>query len=246
MLIWIISGVVIGLLLLCLIFMIRHFHDSPSCSIMNDEKYRVIIGRSVHRDFEGVWEQLLEILDGIREQTRRSAPSAAQYDFQLVNTFFEAGKDVYNRCLNVQKTIRDIWVNKKYTKDFYFFVALHYASRSVGQILGAQYNHLKIFYDECSTLCSSAEQRLESLRKEHLEAEDMEKRRELNRDMDKMRKQVEEMSNLKTQFGEILHLYQIRIERQNYDTLQRSNFIGSSFKRQGPDWRESMTLHVKH
>ena len=62
---WGIATAIILMIIICLVFMIRHFYDSPAYSMADEVKYRNALCISVRRDFEGAMEQLLELLDAL-------------------------------------------------------------------------------------------------------------------------------------------------------------------------------------
>lgn len=242
---WGIGMAVVLLLFICLIFMIKHFHDSPACSMAEDAKYRSALCNSANRDFRASLEQLLEITDDIQECTQQGMPQAGG-DLDATNGFYRSAKDIYNKCLQVEKTVREIWSNPKYTKDFYFFVGLHYVSRNMCNILSAEQRNLKHFLEACASAQEMAEQMEEQLRAEQESAEEFEHRRQLRSQIEEQRQAIRDLDSLKSRFREILTIYTDRIEKQGMETTKRADFIATHFKKLGPDWRMTMNLHPRH
>lgn len=241
---WGIGALIVLLLFICLIFMIRHFYDSPACSMAEDTRYREILCNSAHRDFKASLKQLLEILDGIQENTRHAIPQAgAGYD--ATNQFYKAAKDIYNKCLQLEKTIREIWSNPKYTKDFYFFAGLHYTSRYLGNILVTEHQNLVHFLQACASAQETTEQTIEQLRAQRDEAEDFENRRGLNAQMEEYKETVKDLLNLRSKFSEIAAIYKERAGKQGQETNKRADFIATHFKRLGPEWKQTMSIHPR-
>lgn len=241
---WIIGMAVVVLLFICLIFMIRHFNDSPACNMAEDAKYRHAVCNSANRDFRASLEQLLEILDDIRKSTEQGLPQAGG-DMDVTNAFYRSAKDIYNKCLQVEKTVREIWSNPKYTKDFYFFVGLHYVSRYMGNILNAEQRNLNHFLEACTAAEATARQTVDQLIAEQEGVEEFEQRRQLRNQIEEQRQAMRDLDNLKSRFGEILTIYTDRIGRQSMETTKRADFIATHFKKMGPDWRMTMNLHPR-
>lgn len=244
---WIIGAVIVLLLLVCVIFMVVHFYDCPACSMAEDEKYRNVLRHSTRRDFQATFGQLLEILDGIQESARQVAPpvAGAETAYEATNEFYKTAKDVYNKCLQLEKTSREIWSNPKYTKDFYFFVGLHYVSRYLGNILSGEQRNLKQFLRECVEAEHGVEQEIQRLRKAQQEAEEFEERREFRIKEEECNQAMRDLGSLRNRFGEITGIYAERVEKQNIETIRRAEFIATHFKKQGPEWKQTMSVRPR-
>lgn len=239
---WIIGMVVVLILFICLIFMIVHFYDAPACSMAEDEKYREALCTSANRDFKVVLRQLMEIEDGIMENTVQNVPQAGSANYDTTNEFYMAAKEIYNKCLQVEKTMREIWSNPKYTKDFYFFVGLHYTSRQLGNILSAEHRNLHQFLEACAQVQAGLQHKIGELRGKVGDIEEFEERRAMNAEIDEKTHTVSDLGSLKEKFSEIETIYFERMEKQSMETNRRADFIATHFKRLGPEWRSTMSI----
>lgn len=242
---WGIATAVILIIIICLVFMIRHFYDSPAYSMADESKYRNALCNSVRRDFEGAMEQLLELLDELMQKTRHNIPQVEGNGDDGTTQFYNTAKEIYNQCKQMEKTIRDIWPNPKYTKDFYFFVGLHFASRYLTDVLSAEKRNLTSFLNSCAEMQQAEQQRIDALIAQREETEEVEEQQQLTMDIRKGTQIIGNISNQINTFKELESVYKERVSKQASETNRRAEFIAKNFHKMGPEWKETMSIRAR-
>lgn len=205
-------------------------------NLSNDRAYRDGVYRQVNIDFKPYIEELYRSIDELFKKVR-------QYDNEVNQAQYNSMISFLKNADFIEQQIRSYWNSRKFNKDFFHYISLHYASHLLADAIKTEQKKIKnifVFYkqnqEQWGKKINTAQQH-----QKHMHGE---QRRRMSAEIDRMCKIHKNISVIKGQIGAINTKYNNRVRQQNIETGKRRDFIGTHFGKRGKLWRDR--IMAKH
>ena len=235
----IISLFVILVVIIIVIFRLhkkRLSGDRVFYNLDNDQAYRNGIYKSVSLDFKPYMQQLFHSLDELNEKVKRSNNEISQ-------TQYNAMRDIYQTAGILSKRINDYWYDKKYKKDFSYYIGLHYSSHLLANSLKSEQQNIKVAFVECKRRQVILSYQIEAAKRRQNKSMG-EQRYLISKEIGDLCKHHKNISTWKNYIGNLNTKYNQRVTDQNIMTAKYRDYIADNFGVRGQNWRNRCRLRA--
>lgn len=199
---------------------------------IDDSGYREYVYKAVQRDFKPYLQQILQDIDAINSLRNT-------YNTELNQATYNAMVEIYNKANDVEAKIKSYWSSNQFSKDFSFYIGLHYASHLLGNAIKQEQQVIKNTFVQCKTVQKQWGNKIDDLKYKQERVSGRTKS-EISQEIARCCKAHKQVSNLASQIGAVNTKYNQRVTQQHIETGKRRDFIAENFGERGRRWKERM------